>query len=67
MNAGVAFANVSDKGNSYLNVSFNEEFKEVCPVFKTLKMTLFEINESERKENSPYYRVEVLKIKPKDD
>ncbi len=66
MNAGVAFANISDKGNSYLTINFNEEFKEIYPIFKTLKLNLFEIDESERKENSPYYRVELFKPTKKD-
>lgn len=66
MNIGAVFSNVSESGSSYLSVVFNEEFKEMYPIFKTLRMTLKEIDESERKENSPYYRVELFKPTKKD-
>ena len=63
MNIGAVFQNITENGNSYMSVVFNEEFKDMYPIFKTLRMTLKEIDESERKENSPYYRVELYKPK----
>jgi uncharacterized protein (DUF736 family) len=67
MNIGAVFSNISENGNSYMSVVLNEEIKELFPALKNLRITLKEIDESERKENSPYYRVELYKPKTKED
>ena len=66
MNIGAVFSNISENGNSYMSVVLNEEIKELFPALKNLRITLKEIDESERKENSPYYRVELFKPTKKD-
>ena len=66
MNIGAVFSNISENGNLYMSVVLNEEIKELFPTLKNLRITLKEIYEAERKENSPYYRVELFKPTKKD-
>jgi len=65
MKIGGAYFNVSENGNTYLNLSFNDEFKQLMPEFKELKINLFEIPEQSKKEDGPSYDIWLFKPKPK--
>ena len=66
MNIGSAFYNATDDGKMYISISIDESILELYPALQNVRFALNEIPETDRKENSPNYRLSMYKPKKKE-
>ena len=67
MNIGSGFYNATDDGRMYISITLDEAILQLYPALKNVRFALNEIPETDRKENSPNYRLSVYKPKEKEN